>query len=121
MGTRPGTANPLRGRAPALPADAPGTRGQRSLLHASLAGAKTFRYPGCAIRIPRVALRSTFKVSAGQVVLLGSYSADRELRVGSNSFSLASRRISGAALGEQSKTRYAGFAGAPVGCLACDP
>jgi hypothetical protein len=66
-------------------------------------------------------LGRTFKVSPGQVMLLGQLSADRELHVGSNTFSLASKRISGAALREQFKSRYAGFAGASVGCLSCDP
>lgn len=62
-----------------------------------------------------------FDVAGGEVVLLGSWSADRDWSVGGNTFTIVPRRITEREATAAFRAAYAGFADAAVRCVHCAP
>jgi hypothetical protein len=68
-----------------------------------------------------VSFGRTFEVGAGRVMLLGKWSADREIGFARNTFLIVPQRISEREAVEAFRAAYPAFAGVPVGCLLCLP
>jgi hypothetical protein len=67
------------------------------------------------------ALGRSFDVAAGQVVLLGRWSADRQMGFGINTYSIAAGEITEAEAVKAFRGAYPRFSEAPVRCLLCAP
>jgi hypothetical protein len=63
----------------------------------------------------------SFDVEAGQVTLLGSWSADRQIGFGGNTFTIVSNRLTEAEAVKAFQVAYPRFAGEPISCLLCVP
>ncbi len=62
-----------------------------------------------------------FELRAGQVMVLGRWTADRKMGFGSNTFTLNPIKMSPADAASAVRAVYRGFADAPVACLTCAP
>jgi hypothetical protein len=66
-----------------------------------------------------VPLGRAFDLRPGQVMLLGSWSADRHMGFASNTYTIAAKPLSEAEAVKAFKAAYPGLADSKVACLAC--
>ena len=68
-----------------------------------------------------VPIARPFDLGPGEVVLLGSWAAERDYNVTSNTFKVVPKPITGPEATAAFRAAYPGFAEAPVRCVHCPP